>query len=200
MAASSGFLPIDKITHRAALAGRVLDGLDQRPLPDVLVEIVGAPDAYRARLEALRQGQPGATPHRLATDRNGAFRWLDLPAGTYTLRASLSDPRYAAVTVEASITADAVAWADIGLAPTAVTGTVSAGEPPGPLAMARARMLDSGEVTFTAADGSFTLSPVEPGAARVIEFSARGYITATLTVALQPGQTTAAPAITLLHG
>jgi len=199
MAASSGFLPIDKITHRAALAGRVLDRLDQRPLPDVLVEIVEAPDAYRARLEALRQGQPGATPDRLVTDRNGAFRWLDLPAGTYTLRASLSDPRYAAVTMEATVTADAVACADLLLAPTAVTGNVSADQPLNPLAMARARMLDSGEVTFTAADGSFTLSPVEPGAARVIEFSARGYITVTQTVMLQPGQTTTAPAITLLH-
>jgi len=108
-------------------------------------------------------------------------------------------PTRPAVTMEATVTADAVACADLLLAPTAVTGNVSADQPLTPLAMARARMLDSGEVTFTAADGSFTLSPVEPGAARVIEFSARGYITVTQTVMLRPGQTTTAPAITLLH-
>ena len=199
MGASSGILPIDPIRHRAALAGRVLDGLDQRPLPDVLVEIVGAPDAYRARLEALRQGQPGATPDRLATDRNGAFRWLDLPAGAYTLRASLSGPRYAIATVTASVPADRPASVEIPLAPTAVTGTISTGKPAAPLAMVRVRMLDSGEVTFSAIDGSFTLSPVEPGTARVLELSAQGYVTATRTVTLQQGQITTTPAITLSH-
>jgi hypothetical protein len=192
-------LSIDPITHRAALVGRVLDQLDQRALPNVTVEILDFPDAYKSRLATLRQGRPGARPERLVTDGNGAFRWLDLPAGAYTLRASLSDPRYAAVTVTASVAADKPASTGIALAPTAVTGTVSADRPAGPLAMVRVRMLDSGEVTFTAADGSFTLSPVEPGERRVVELSAQGYVTATRTVALQQGQTIPTPAITLLH-
>lgn len=199
MVASSGFLAIGPITHRAALVGRVIDKLDQRVLSDVTVEIVDAPDAYRSRLASLRQGRPDARPDRLVTDGNGAFRWLDLPVGSYTLRASISDPCYAAATATASVIASAAASAEILLAPTALTGTVSADTPAGPLAMVRVRMLDSGEVTFTAADGSFTLSPVEPGTARVIELSAQGYVTATRTVMLPQGQTTATPAITLLH-
>ena len=199
MALPPGFVSIDPIRHRAALVGRVIDQRTQDPLANATVEITDAPAAYKARLATLRQGRPAARPDVIATGDGGVFRWLDLPAGTYTLRASLSDPRYAAVTMEATVTADAVACADLLLAPTAVTGNVSADQPLNPLAMARARMLDSGEVTFTAADGSFTLSPVEPGAARIIEFSARGYITATRTVVLPQGQTTAAPAITLLH-
>lgn len=199
MAAPPGMLSIDRITHRAALVGRVIDKLDQRVLPQSTVEIIDAPAAYKSRLATLRQGQPGASPNRIATDSNGAFRWLDLPAGDYTLRASLSDPRYAAVTVTASLPADKLVSAELALVPTAVTGTVGADKPAGPLAMVRVRMLDSGESTFSAADGSFTLSPVEPGAARVIELSAQGYATATRTVALQQGQVTTTPAITLLH-
>ena len=113
--------------------------------------------------------------------------------------AATADPRYAAATVTASVVASAAASAEILLAPTAVTGSVSTGTPAGPLAMVRVRMLDSGEVTFTAADGSFTLSPVEPGSARVIELSAQGYVTATRTVTLPQGQTTTTSAITLLH-
>ena len=194
-----GFLSIDPIAHRAALVGRVIDKLDQSPLPGVTVEIIDAPAAYKSRLATLRQGRPSARPDRLATDDNGLFRWLDLPVGTYTLRASLSGARYAVATTTASVVANAAASTELPLAPTAVTGSVSADKPAGPLAMVRVRMLDSGEVTYAAADGSFVLSPVEPGAARVIELSAQRYITATRTVGLQQGQTTTAPAITLLH-
>lgn len=199
MTTPPGMLSIDRITHRAALVGRVIDPLDQRVLPQVTVEIIDGPAAYKARLATLRQGRPGATPERILTDGNGAFRWLDLPAGDYTLRASLSDPRYAAATVTISVPADRPATADLPLAPTAVTGTISADRPAGSLAMVRVRMLDSGEYTFSAADGSFTLSPVEPGAARVLELTAQGYATVTRTVALPQGQTTTMPAITLLH-
>jgi hypothetical protein len=194
-----GFLSVDPITHRAALVGHVLDKLDRRPLPEVTVEIIDAPAAYQARLATLRQGRPSARPDRLVTDRHGLFRWLDLPAGTYTLRASLSGTRYAIATTTASVVANTAASVEVLLAPTAVTGAVSADSPAGPLAMVRVRMLDSGEVTFSAADGSFTLSPLEPGAARVIELSAQRYITATRTLTLQQGQTTTTPTITLLH-
>jgi hypothetical protein len=194
-----GFLSIDPITHRAALVGHVLDQLDRRPLPEVTVEIIDAPAAYQARLATLRQGRPSARPDRLVTDDHGLFRWLDLPVGAYTLRTSLSGTRYAIATTTASVVASTAASAEILLAPTAVTGTVRADTPAGPLAMVRVRMLDSGEVTFSAADGSFTLSPLEPGAARVIELSAQRYFTAKQTVKLQQGQITTTPAITLLH-
>jgi hypothetical protein len=199
MPLAPGFLSIDRITHRAALVGHVVDKLDQRPLPDVIVAIIGAPAAYEARLATLRQGRPDASPDRLVTDDHGLFRWLDLPVGSYTLRASLPGTRYAIATATADVIAGTAASAEILLVPTAVTGTVSADNPAGPLALVRVRMLDSGEVTFAAADGRFTLSPVEPGASRVIEFTAQRYVTATQTVMLAQGQTTTAPAIILLH-
>lgn len=199
MTAPPGMLSIDPITHRAALVGRVIDKLTQRVLPQVTVEIIAAPTAYKSRLATLRQGRPAARPDRIATDGNGAFRWLDLPVGDYTLRASLDDPRYDTVTVTASVAADKAASAELALPPTAVTGTINADRPAGPLAMVRVRMLDSGESTFSAADGSFTLSPVEPGP-RIIELSAQGYATVTRPVTLQKGQTTTTtPAITLSH-
>lgn len=192
-------LSIGPITHRAALVGRVIDQLDQRPLPGITVEISDAPAAYRSRLEALRQGRPDARPDRLVTDGNGWFCWLDLPVGSYGLRASLPDPRYAAATLTANVVAGTAAPVELRIAPTAVTGTVTADRPAGPLAMVRVRMLDSGEVAFTTADGRFTLSPVEPGAARVLELSAQGYVAATRTVTLPQGQTTTLSAITLSH-
>ena len=194
-----GFLAIGPIAHRAALVGRTIDKLTQSPLPGVSVEITDSPAAYRAWLATLRQGRPGARPDRIATDSEGWFRWMDLPAGSYTLRASLPDPRYAAANATASVVESAAASIEIALDPTALAGHVSADMPAGPLAMVRVRMRDSGEVTFTAGDGSFTLSPVEPGATRVIELSAQRYVTATRAVTLQRGQTTTIPAITLLH-
>jgi hypothetical protein len=199
MTARPGFLSIDPITHRAALVGRVIDKLTQTPLARVPIEIIDAPAAYKSRLATLRQGRPDARPDRLITDDGGLFRWLDLPAGAYTLRASAPDTRYADATATANVAASAAASAELALAPTAVTGSVRADNPAGPLAMVRVRMLDSGEITFAASDGSFTLSPVEPGAARIVELSAQRYVTATRTVALSRGQTTTVSAITLLH-
>jgi hypothetical protein len=199
MALPPGFVSIDPIRHRAALVGRVIDQRTQDPLANATVEITDAPAAYKARLATLRQGRPAARPDVIATGDGGVFRWLDLPAGTYTLRASLADTRYAVATITATVVPAAPVFADLALAPTALTGSVLADNPAGPLGMARIRMRDSGEVAFTGPDGSFSLSPIEPGAARVIEFSAQRYATATRTVTLQRGQTTTSPAITLLH-
>ncbi len=199
MALRPGFLVIDPIRHRAALVGRVIDQLTQGPLANAIVEITDAPAAFKARRAALNQGRRDARPDVIATGDGGLFRWLDLPAGTYTLRASLADTRYAVATITATVVSDAPVFTDLALAPTTLTGSVLADNPVGPLGMARIRVRDSGEITFTAGDGSFTLSPVEPGATRVIELSARRYVTATRTVALQRGQTTTIPAITLLH-
>ena len=199
MSLPPGFLAIGPIAHRAALVGRVIDKLGQGPLPGVSVEITDSPPAYRTWLATLRQGRPGARPDRIATDGDGRFRWIDLPAGSYTLRASAPDPRYADATATASVVVNAAASVEIALDPTALAGRVNADNPAGPLAMVRVRMRDSGEVTFTAGDGSFTLSPVEPGATRVIELSAQRYVTVTRTVSLQRGQTTTVPTIILSH-
>jgi hypothetical protein len=199
MALPPGFLAIERIVHRAALVGRVIDPLTKSSIAGAAVEIVNAPAAFQARLAALRQGRPDARAELTATDASGGFRWLDLPAGDYALRVTVADVRYDAATATVSVPAGAPASIEIALAPTALTGTIRADQPAGPLAMARVRMPDSREQTFTAADGSFTLSPVEPGSARVIELSAQRYVTATRTVTLLRGRTTNLPAVTLLR-
>jgi hypothetical protein len=195
----AGYQPIDKIVHRAALIGRVLDARTQQPLADAAVAITAGPAAWTARVAALHQGQPAARPDQTATDRNGQFHWLDLPPGAYTLGASLPGTRYAAATGTVTLVATALGTLDLVLAPTAVTGVVKAGSPAAPLAMARVRFADSDDVGYTAADGSYTLSPIEVGTARALEVSAQNFITTTRAVTLSQGQTTTAATITLTH-
>jgi len=193
------FLAIERITHRAALVGRVIDGLAQTPLAGVEVAITSGPPAWIAHVAALREGQPAARPGRCVSDAAGWFRWLDLPPGAYALSAAIPGSRYAAATGTATVVAARAAATELALAPTAVSGIVVAGAPAVPLAMARVRFADSDDTTYTAADGSFTLSPVEAGASRALEVSAQSYITSILAVALSQGQTTTAANITLIH-
>jgi hypothetical protein len=194
-----GFQPIDRITHRAALVGRTIDKRTLTPLPGVMLTITSGPAAWTARVTALQQGQPTARPDQQTTDAGGFFRWLDLPAGTYTLSASLSGTRYAAATGSLALVSTAVGTLELQLAPTTVTGIVQAGAPAAPLAMARVRFPDSDDVSYTAANGSYTLSPVEIGAGRALEVSAQNFITTTQAVTLSQGQTTTAATITLTH-
>lgn len=195
--ARPGFLDLDRIVHRAALGGRALDGLKGTPLRGAVVTIESGPPAWTARRDALRSGQPRRQPERCVTDAIGRFRYLDLPPGAYALRAVLPDTRYAAATGTATVTTGGVAILDLALAPTTLTGVVEASAPAGPLAMARVRVVNSGEVAYTFADGSYTLSPLEPGTNRRIEISAQRYAAATLAVTLVAGLTTTAPPITL---
>jgi hypothetical protein len=189
-----GFLALDAIRHRAAIVGRVSDGA--APIAGVEVVITAGPAAWTARLTAIRQGKPAARPDRVVTDGAGFFVWLDLPAGSYTLRAQLADPRYAATTATVAVLATAPGTADLVLAPTQLAGSVVAETPPVPLAMARIRIVDSGELAYTAADGSFLLSPIEPGTDRVIEVSAQRYTTLTSKVTVTTGhKTTTAPLV-----
>jgi hypothetical protein len=195
----AGFLAVDRIAHRAALVGRVIDGLSSEPLSRAQIEIIAAPVAYQTRLAWLREARPDAAPDRLLVDANGAFRWLDLPPGVYTLRASVSGTRYAATTTTVTVGAAAVASAELRLPPTAITGVIKADQPAGALAMACVRLSGSGETTYTAADGTFTLSAIEPGTTRMISATAKRYAGVTRTVAILQGQTTTIPTITLTH-
>jgi hypothetical protein len=196
---AAGFLSIGLISHRAALVGRVIDQLTQQPLPAVEVSITDAPAEFKARLAALRHGRPELEPERRTTGDDGSFRWINLPAGAYKLTAATSGKKYATAAATVNVSLGQPAIAEMDLAPTAVTGFVKANSPAGPLAMARVRFVDSGELAYTGADGSFTLSAVEPGTNRTLEFSARRYVTATQAVTLQQGQIVNANPITLNH-
>jgi hypothetical protein len=202
MAIRAGFQGIGLIVHRAALAGRVLDQLAGASLPGAEVVITDAPPAFWARTNALKQGRPSAQPERVIADGNGFFHFDDLPAGAYALSATLpgGGTRYAAAAIgNATVAAQGTATVDLALTPTALTGVVMADAPAGPLALARVRLVDTSESTFTADDGSYTLSPVEQGSNRTLEFSAQRYGTAKQSVTLMQGKTTAASMVTLVH-
>jgi hypothetical protein len=194
-----GFQPIDRITHRAALVGHAIDLRTLSPLAGVVVAITGGPPAWFARVAALQQGRPSVRPDQTVTDPRGFFRWLDLPAGAYTLSASLPGTRYAAATGSITLVSTAVGTLELQLAPTAVTGIVNAGSPATPLPMARVRFADSDDVGYTAVDGSYTLSPLEAGTDRALEVSAQNFITTIQAVTLSQGQTTTAATITLIQ-
>src|SRR6185503_21017483 len=147
----SGFLAIELITHRAAIVGRAIDQRAQTPLPGVEVVITSGPAAWTARLAALHQGHPDARPDRMISDGNGFFRWLDLPAGSYALRAALPGTRYGVATGTLDVVASGPVSAALALLPTAVTGLIKGGAPAQPLAQARVRFADSDDTTYSAA-------------------------------------------------
>lgn len=185
--------------RRVSLAGRVSDAVTGRPLAGARVEIVDAPGEWTtwaaARATELAGRTPPGTPPGLATTgADGWFRFLDLPAGPYTVAVSLPalGSRYAAGGATAPV--DAVAagrgWADasLTLAPTTLEGRVTdaAG---GPVAMADVRVKGSLESAVTDGDGRFRITGVETGA-RVVAAAARGVGSASATVRLaQPGET-----------
>ncbi|MCW5803090.1 MAG: carboxypeptidase regulatory-like domain-containing protein [Deltaproteobacteria bacterium] len=175
----SGFLRIDPIVHRAALAGRALDTLAKVGLPGIAVRIVDGPPAWKTKF----RGREVAT-----TNADGWYRFLDLPAGTYRVEAAAPSSRYATAPKTIAVTATAASALDLELAPTALTGVITANGKP--LAMARIRLVDSGEVAYTGATGGYTLSPLEPGTNRTIELSAQRHVTATVQVTLPRGVTT----------
>jgi hypothetical protein len=203
MAISPPFLTIDKISHRAALVGRVLDPLSQRVIAGAQVVITSGPAAWTEKLAALQSGRPSLRPDVAVSDSFGFYRYLDLPEGAYALSATIpgAGTRYAAsVTGNATVVLTAAVTLDFAFAPTAVTGLVKASAPAGPLPLARVRVVDSGEITHTASDGTYTLSPVEAGTNRVIEFSAQRYVTASLQVTVAQGTTTTASTVTITPG
>lgn len=185
-----GTLALDPIGHRAALVGRAIDALSKVPLAGIALRIVDGPAAWQARFRGH---------DRMVTNGDGWYRYLDLPAGTYRIEATPPSGRYATAQRSVAVVAAGAATADLELAPTALTGIVSADTPNKPLAMARVRVVDSGEVTYTAGDGSYTLSPLDPGTDRTIELSAQRYVTSIQQVTLELGKTKT-KSVTLVHG
>ncbi len=183
---------IEPTRHWVAIAGSVVDAASERPLGGVTVEVTGGPQAFDDRL-VLRRRQHGsrwpAMAERLDRTRtagDGHFHFLDLPAGEYTLAASLpaAGSRYGKATAEVVVAAGggpdsqgnlAMATADMALPPTTVEGSLTENDSLStPVALAEVRVVGSGERTFSQADGSFSLRRLEKGR-RTLRVSARGY-------------------------
>jgi hypothetical protein len=187
-----------------AVAGRVVDALSGQPLAGARVEITSAPAAF-LELVGLRAVAAKAAgelwaalaerPDRTRTARDGHYHFLDLPAGAYTLSASLpaAGSRYGTATVFQTLTADSLGnvgltSADLALPPTAVQGKVSSlASLPGAVPMAEITLGGSGERTYSDALGAYRLAGIEAGA-RTVLVSARGFAPQSQAVTLaQPG-------------
>jgi hypothetical protein len=173
---------------RASVAGVVVDEATGRPLAAARVEVVAGPAAYRAllRLQERRHGAAwDALPARLdraSAGPDGHFHLRGLPAGRYTLRASLpgAEARYGPNREPVTIEDGAIARVTLPLPPTLVRGRVT-GRGGEPVPLAEVRLRGSAERTCTDREGAFVLSGVEAGN-RVVEVAARGYPVACVTV------------------
>jgi Carboxypeptidase regulatory-like domain len=156
--------------HRASIAGRVTDAQTGKPLPGVRVEITAGPEVFTAG--------------------DGFFCFLNLPAGSYTLTASLprSGSRYGTKSAQVTLghAGDTLETVDLALPATTVKGKVKdqSGQA---VKMAEVSVQGSGESAWSDALGNYALNGVEAGARR-IAVSARGFQKVSETVAIgQPG-------------
>lgn len=191
----------ETVRHRAALGGRVKDARTGEPLAAVRVEITAGPAAFINRLALLARQHGGlwATlserPDRTRTAHDGFFRFLDLPAGQYTLSASLpgSGSRYGTASAKVTLSAGAPGnvspgTIDLALPATTIQGCIRS-RSNSSVWMAEVRIQGSGERTWSNAQGQYVLSGVEAGA-RKLTISAAGFRLQSEAVTLgQPGET-----------
>jgi len=178
---------LDTIRHQVVLAGRVIDATTKAPLAGALVWLKTGPATWTAWLTARAAGygerweKLPIRPDRQYTAPDGTFRFIDLPAGAYTLAASLpgAGKRYSVVEGQATVTAPdnegrvRPAVVELSLPSTSVQGRVLL---PNGDAMhgATVLVLGSGETAFTNADGKYLFAGLEPGK-RTLRPSAAGF-------------------------
>ena len=84
-------------SQQIAIAGRVLEGETEKAISGAMVEIIDMPESFRAilSLKALQYGSQwekmSDRPDRKFTASDGYFYFVDLPPGTYKLKASVPD-------------------------------------------------------------------------------------------------------------
>jgi Carboxypeptidase regulatory-like domain len=187
------------VRHRAAIAGRITDAQTGRPVSGARVAITAGPPQLTGRLAllAVQHGSAWATlaerPDRTRAAADGFFRFLDLPAGEYTLEGSLpgSGSRYGTVTAQVTLAADgqgqiALQTVDFALPATTILGRVS--DPSdAAVRLAEIRVQGSGERAFSDAQGHYALTGVEAGSRR-LTIAAGGFQSTSETVSIsQPG-------------
>lgn len=196
------WLTIAAVRHHVAIAGQVTDAQTGKIIAGALVAITAAPAPFTDRL-SLQQKQYGdqwetmvERPDRTRTRADGHFHFMDLPAGQYTLAASLpgQGTRYGTAQATVTVALDAngnirLVTTAIVLAPTTLKGRITAqaaNEPePVPVFMARIGVKGSGESTFSDKEGNYRLIGLEVGT-RTVQVVVKGYQTDVSTVALGP--------------
>jgi hypothetical protein len=132
-------------------------------------------------------------PDRTQAAADGLFFFVDLPAGDYTLTASLVgvSTRYGrgqtTATVPSSNGDSALATADMAIPSTTIRGQITGpsldGDGSTPVAMAAVQVRGSGELTYSDSTGNYLLAGLERGT-RVLTFAAHGYQTRVQTMTL----------------
>ncbi|MEP7120829.1 MAG: carboxypeptidase-like regulatory domain-containing protein [Byssovorax sp.] len=139
-------------TSKVSIAGRVIDGVTDRPLAGVAVAITTGARA----------------PHQATTAADGAFRFVNLPDGEYTLSFDLPSAgrRYGTTTVGITLKDGAREVRTVKLPPTGIAGKIDypdqdprSGTSMYPLV----RLPGSGEEVYGEADGSYRVLAIEPG-------------------------------------
>jgi hypothetical protein len=204
-----GMMSITPVAHRVAIAGRVAIGfrsaktdqwtlLPQR-LRQAIVELTGTPPGFQRQM-ALKALSYGSTweklprrPDRAQTAEDGSFYFLDLPAGSYTLRATWPQGHAYLEVAEATVTLaednDQPTFIELVLATTGVVGQVTAqsettANGAGPIALAQVQVVESGAQVLSDRSGTFQLldleAPPSSASARSIQLkiAAAGYVSA----------------------
>jgi hypothetical protein len=160
-----------RLRHTVSIAGVVRDKATSRPISGARVEITECPEAFRALL-AAKAADPAWARRRERLDRvhsraDGAFYFVDLPAGSYRLRVSapVLGTRYGVVEMgpcEVQAVPEngpfTVVQADVNLPPTRIHGTVTDGMTGKPIPGASVRLLGDTVVVKTGDDGTYDLS------------------------------------------
>ncbi|HKX29088.1 MAG TPA: carboxypeptidase-like regulatory domain-containing protein [Blastocatellia bacterium] len=186
---------VSGIRHQVAIAGKVVDVQTSGSLRGAWVEIETGPAVFNELL-AIHRIQFGDRWPTLAerldrtrTSADGAFQFLDLPGGRYTLKISLPSggSRYGTAQAQAMVVVGAngkitFETTTIALPSTTVKGRIT-GPGAGPLQMAEVRIRGSGERAFSDAQGEYLLAGLEKGT-RTVLVSAQGFQPAAQNVVL----------------
>lgn len=189
---------VEEVRHQVAIAGAVTDGKTRKAVEKARVEIIAGPVEFTDKVQLLSSfnGSQWALMteriDRKQTQADGHFHFLDLPAGTYTLKAILpgSGSRYGEVQKNATVAHDTdgnitMATADLSLPPTTLQGNITHGTDP--VTMVEVRIKGSGERTFSDGAGNYLLTAVETGQ-RAVAVSRQGFVPASQNVTLDsPG-------------
>ncbi|HEX6904111.1 MAG TPA: carboxypeptidase regulatory-like domain-containing protein [Thermoanaerobaculia bacterium] len=191
------------VRHRVAIYGNVSDAVTGRPIEGARVEITQGPQGFSERL-ALQARAAGKDwpalqerPDRTRTAADGHFHFMDLPAGNYSLAATLAaaGSRYGSAQAQATLTEDARktvsrAQLELKLPPTTVRGTIKDGQG-NPVRFAEVGLRGGPERAVADGVGFFVLSGLEAGK-RTFVVSARGFKDLSRTVDVAPGVTSTA--------
>jgi Carboxypeptidase regulatory-like domain/CarboxypepD_reg-like domain len=180
------------LRHQVAIAGQVSDQETGQTIGNAIVEITEMPDAFKTKrsLQALQYGSQWETLakrcDRATTAIDGFFYFSDLPAGQYTLTASLpgAATRYKIAQIIVTVppsrdnpSQPKFAVANLTLSPSGIRGKVTDLQDV-EIARVNVKILGSGESTVTDDKGEFQLIGLESSRQKrtvKVSFSVKGY-------------------------